>query len=128
MKAQERFLFIVAGIAGIIGVAFEALAAHENLTNIEWLQTAGNMLLFHAPVLAALGATVMFDHAPRRILTVAGALLFLGLLFFCGDLAYAVFFHTQHIFPYAAPIGGVLLMLGWLGVAAAGVAVVKEKE
>jgi uncharacterized membrane protein YgdD (TMEM256/DUF423 family) len=45
--------------------------------------------------------------------------LALGVALFCGDLTARAYFETG-LFPMAAPSGGVLMMAGWLGVAAAG--------
>jgi uncharacterized membrane protein YgdD (TMEM256/DUF423 family) len=44
---------------------------------------------------------------------IAGCLLVLGLVLFCGDLSRRAFSGVA-LFPRAAPAGGILLMLGWI--------------
>ncbi|MDP8918244.1 MAG: DUF423 domain-containing protein, partial [Pseudomonadota bacterium] len=44
---------------------------------------------------------------------IAGYVLFLGLVLFCGDLSRRAFSGVA-LFPRAAPTGGILLMAGWL--------------
>ncbi|MBW3709867.1 DUF423 domain-containing protein, partial [Streptomyces griseus] len=50
---------------------------------------------------------------------VAGYILVLGLILFCGDLSRRAFSGVA-LFPRAAPTGGFLLMIGWIivGIAA----------
>jgi len=105
----NRPLLALAGLCGAAGVALAAAGQHGS--NSE-LSIAANFLLFHAPALIGLSLL------PRgRALAAAAGALIVGLLLFCGDLvALAYFGHSP--FPLAAPIGGLLLILGWLLVAA----------
>ena len=72
------------------------------------------MLLMHAPALLALGL-----FAPGRVLRLAGFVLLAGLSVFSGDLLMREFAGFR-LFPMAAPIGGSLMIVGWLGTAASG--------
>jgi uncharacterized membrane protein YgdD (TMEM256/DUF423 family) len=49
----------------------------------------------------------------------AGFVLILGLALFCGDLSRRALSGVA-LLPMAAPTGGVLLMIGWLLIGAAG--------
>lgn len=109
---MNRTLIVAAAIAGALGVALSAAGAH--MPNAERLATAGTMAMAQAPALLAIGLYV----AGNRILTLAGAVIGLGLLLFSGALALHGLTGNA-IFAPAAPIGGTLLILGWLGVAGA---------
>jgi uncharacterized membrane protein YgdD (TMEM256/DUF423 family) len=108
---SSRHLIVLAGLFGATGVALSAAAAHQELPGIS---TAGTFLLFHAPALLALSLMTS-----NRLTTLAAWVLALGVALFCGDLTARAYFETG-LFPMAAPSGGVLMMAGWLGVAAAG--------
>jgi uncharacterized membrane protein YgdD (TMEM256/DUF423 family) len=107
MKA-DRVLMLIAGLAGALGVALSAAAAHRGGQNI---QTAATFLLVHAPAL--LGIALLAGRTAR----LGGLVLAVGLVLFCGDLL-ARDFLGGRLFPYSAPAGGLLLIGGWLAVAA----------
>jgi len=105
----HRLLIAFGGLSGAGGVALSAASAHGGDAN---LATAGTFLLIHAAALLAVGL------APRgRVMAVGGFVLFAGLAMFAGDLAARHYFGSR-LFPMAAPAGGVLLIAGWLIVAA----------
>jgi len=101
----NRALLAVAGLAGALGVALAAAGSHRADAN---LGIAGNFLLFHAPVLLGLSLLV-----GSRLANLAGWLLAAGLAVFAGDLV-ARALAGQSLFPFAAPVGGSGLILGWL--------------
>jgi uncharacterized membrane protein YgdD (TMEM256/DUF423 family) len=104
MIPASRPLLAAAGLCGALGVAVAAAASHKGDAN---LTIAGNFLLFHAP--AAIGLSLI----DRRLAHVAGWVLVVALILFSGDLAsLSGFGHS--LFPLAAPIGGIGLILGWL--------------
>lgn len=102
---HDRFLLGAGGLAGAAGVAVAAAAAH---TGGEHMQTASSFLLMHAPALLAIGLL-----ARTRLLRFSGFVLLAGLILFVGDLL-ARDFLGDRLFPYAAPTGGTLLIIGWL--------------
>lgn len=108
---SNRFFVLAAGLAGAAGVALSAAAAH--LAGSPNIGTAASMLLMHAPALLALGL-----FAPGRVLRLAGFVLLAGLAVFSGDLLMREFARGFRLFPMAAPIGGSLMIVGWLGAAA----------
>lgn len=112
----ERLLVAAGALAGLLGVAFSAMATHR--TGAGSLDVAAQFLLFHAPALLAVAVLATGGHVGRRAGLIAGFVLVAGLVLFSGDLAVRAF-AGRAMFPNAAPTGGVLLMLGWLGVGVA---------
>lgn len=108
---QDRVLVALACLAGGLGVAASAAAAH--IHGADSLKTAAQFLLFHAPAILALAALGAGELTHRTTTRVAAWALLLGLALFSGDLAFRVLV-GQPLFPMAAPSGGILLMSGWL--------------
>ncbi len=106
-----RPFILAAGLFGAAGVAFSAVAAHAGGGGIG---TAANFLLFHAPVLLALG---LAGSAAMRLMRIGGWVVLAGVLLFAGDLL-ARHYLGNRLFPMAAPAGGGLMILGWLVIAA----------
>jgi uncharacterized membrane protein YgdD (TMEM256/DUF423 family) len=107
MAVHNRSMLFAGGLAGALGVAASAAAAHAGGPN---LGSVAAILLAHAPALLALSLI-------RRPLAVAGGIVIMaGILLFCGDLVARDIF-GQRLFPFAAPAGGVLMISGWLLVA-----------
>ena len=52
----------------------------------------------------------------RTDLRIGSLILLVGLLLFCGDLLARDFLGSR-LFPLSAPIGGTLLIVGWLVIA-----------
>ena len=106
-----RPLVVLGGLVGAAGVAVSAAASHGADAN---LTIAGTFLLIHAPAFIGLAAL-----ARSRVLTVAALVLAVGLLLFAGDLMVRAW-AGHAMFAFAAPLGGGALILGWVGVAIAG--------
>ena len=70
--------------------------------------------MYHALALLLVG--VMARLSPQTAWTVAGALLLFGALVFSGSL-YALVFTRVKMWGAVTPIGGLLLIVGWLAVA-----------
>lgn len=103
-----RVLVLAGGVCGAAGVALSAAAAHLGGA---FVGTAASFLLMHAPVFLAAG---LLDA--NRILRIGSLILLVGLLLFCGDLLSRDFLGSR-LFPLSAPIGGTLLIAGWLVIA-----------
>jgi uncharacterized membrane protein YgdD (TMEM256/DUF423 family) len=101
-----------AALLGAAGVGLGAVSAH--LVGSGQLAVASSFLLFHAPVIVVLGAP------PRRsrLLKFAQLALLIGAVLFSGTLTFDSLLGWQ-LSPSPAPLGGVLLILGWLLAAAA---------
>jgi uncharacterized membrane protein YgdD (TMEM256/DUF423 family) len=103
-----RFLILVGGLSGAAGVALSALAAHGGAANTA---TAATFMVVHAPVFLVIGMTI-FNNITRW----AALALLLGVALFAGDLVTRDL-TDDRLFAMAAPIGGSLMILGWLGIA-----------
>jgi uncharacterized membrane protein YgdD (TMEM256/DUF423 family) len=108
---MTRVLVILASLMGAAGVMLAAASAH--LAHEGQLETASSMLLFHAP--AVLAAALLVErgivHDKIGILTALGFVV--AAMLFAGDLSMRQF-AGHRLFPFAAPIGGTLLIVSWL--------------
>ena len=113
LRDMERFWIALGALAGLTAVAMAALAAH----GLEWLEPARLQMVrnsvemhgWHALALLACGF-----WAPRggRLVNWAGCAFGVGIVLFCGAV-YSIGL-TGGRLAILAPIGGMLLMLGWL--------------
>lgn len=111
-----RILVFAGGLCGAAGVALSAAAAHLGGA---FVSTAASFLLMHAPVFLAVGLV-----GANRMLRCGSLVLLVGLLLFSGDLLARDFLGSR-LFPMSAPIGGTLLIAGWLVIA--GSALVRQR-
>ena len=111
MSRAALGLASIASLMGAAGVALAALAVHRE--GGELARTASSFLMIHAAALIGVAAHV--ERAPRALLA-AGYALALGTLLFSGDLTSLVFAGAR-LFPYAAPIGGTLMIFSWAALA-----------
>lgn len=93
-----------------------AAAAHMDTTGL--MEKAGEMFLFHAPALIAMGLLAQLRKAP--LVLPAMVLLVAGLGLFCGDMLMRALEDTR-LFPMAAPTGGMTIIASWGVFALAGV-------
>jgi uncharacterized membrane protein YgdD (TMEM256/DUF423 family) len=104
-----------AGFNGFCGVAFAAWAAHGavNLIGVaatEWVKTGAQFQLWHAAALLALAV------APVPIWVVrswVGSCFCLGALLFSGSLYLLAILGGRGL-VFVTPLGGLLMLLGWL--------------
>ncbi|WP_232630248.1 DUF423 domain-containing protein [Methylobacterium sp. Leaf118] len=111
MTGLDRALAASAALAGLLGVAGSAAAAHTS--GGETLKTVSQFLLFHAPAVLALVGFSAAGLTHGSLTRVAAGALMLGLVLFSGDLAMRAL-AGQALFPMAAPTGGFVLMAGWV--------------
>lgn len=104
-ETANKPLLAIAGLCGAIGVGLAAAGSHTGQAD---LGIAANFLLFHAAAL--IGIALLKGN---RIATAAGWVLIAGLVLFAGDLILLSTRGASPV-PLAAPIGGSLLILGWL--------------
>ncbi|MDQ0998574.1 uncharacterized membrane protein YgdD (TMEM256/DUF423 family) [Phyllobacterium ifriqiyense] len=98
------------GLFGAAGIAAYAAAAHSTSGH---MATIAPILLIHAPAFLSLSLLGKLSRASY----LGGLILILGLLFFIGDLV-SRDLNGDRLFAFAAPLGGSLLILGWIVVAA----------
>ena len=111
-----RLAAVLAGLIGAAGVVLAAAAAHQG--DATRLGPASNILLFHAPAIVAAALLTGHGIAQRHLGLTATFGLIAGAALFSGDLALR-HYAGNALFPMAAPIGGTLLVLSWLVLAAA---------
>lgn len=110
---MARFFGVFGTLLGLIWVILGALGAHLfTLGPPAQLRfdLALRMLIVHALVLIILGMQQNIKHLPIRML--AGFAFTGGLVLFCSSLL-ALALGAPPQVSKLAPIGGVLLMLGW---------------
>jgi uncharacterized membrane protein YgdD (TMEM256/DUF423 family) len=112
-------LIAFAGLMGAAGVVLAAAGAH--MAPGAGLESAAYMLLFHAT--AVLGGAALLQQGAlwRPLALMVLAAWVLGAALFSGDIALRAF-AGHRLFAMAAPTGGVILIVAWLGLAAAALA------
>ena len=111
-------LLVLAGLMGAAGIMLAAAGAHA--APGAGLESAASMLLFHA--VAILGGTALVQQGMlwRPLAFVVLAAWIAGAVLFSGDIALRAF-AGHRLFPMAAPSGGMILIVGWLALAAAAI-------
>ena len=115
----------MAGVTGALGVAVGAFGAHalpqwlkesglaaeEVARRMDTLQIGVRYQMYHAAAL--LGVALLARHYSGRALLVAGTAFLLGVFIFSG-LLYAIAITGIKRFGMVVPLGGVLLITGWI--------------
>ncbi len=110
-------LFVVAGaLFGFLGVGAGAFGAHLLKSKIapeslDVFEIAVRYQMYHALVLV--GLALLVGIFPSAWLTAAGWLFMIGVAIFSGSL-YTLVLSGIRSWGAVTPIGGVLLLLGWL--------------
>ena len=111
--AAGGVLMALATIAGALGA--HALSSRLSGADLSVYDTAVRYQFFDALGLLAIGLAA--GQRPSRILTAAGVLVLAGTLCFCGSIYLLVFGVTlgmPMLVGLTTPLGGVLLMCGWI--------------
>lgn len=118
-SAPVRFCLVTGSLLGGIAVAAGAFGAHGLAARLaacgqtaNW-QTACTYCMFHALALLAAGLVAARRLPPCRLAVAAGWCFFVGTLIFSGCLA-ALALSGLKILGAVVPIGGVLLIAGWV--------------
>ncbi|WP_442483211.1 DUF423 domain-containing protein [Aeoliella sp. SH292] len=131
MNTSAKFWLVVACVAGALGVVLGAFGAHgvpsfledqgydaaTVASRLEEFETAARYHLYGA--LFLLGVALVADRVPGRATTIAGWTMLAGMLVFCGAV-YAVALvppNLRSTFGMMAPIGGTLMIAGWVSLA-----------
>lgn len=110
---------VLAGLMGAGGIILAAAGAHA-AAGAGLDTSAAYMLLFHAAALVGGAALLQQGVLWRPLMVVVLAAWVLGATLFSGDLALRAF-AGHRLFAMAAPSGGIILIAGWLALAAAAV-------
>jgi uncharacterized membrane protein YgdD (TMEM256/DUF423 family) len=105
-----QVLIAIAALFGCAGIVFAAAGAHSKPG--AGLDSAGHMLLFHAPAVIAACAGITAGLINRPIGVIASIALLIGVGLFAGDLALRAY-AGHRLFPMAAPTGGMVMIGGW---------------
>lgn len=110
---ESRTWIRVGALLGLLGVALGAFGAHglpaeTSSEALEWWRTGAQYHLLHAVAVVVLGLCMRAGGSPLPPL-----LLSLGVLVFSGTL-YAMALGAPRWLGAITPLGGVLLMAGWL--------------
>jgi uncharacterized membrane protein YgdD (TMEM256/DUF423 family) len=112
-----RIHFLIACLFGTLGVV--ALASGAHVAGGQ-MTLAGQMLLFHAPVLMAVTMARKAGHMHVKITQYALACLVIGIALFAADMALRGLYGVRLV-AMAAPLGGILAIGGWLGLVLASI-------
>ena len=112
----QRILTGLAAIMGADGVILAAASAHQ--ADATRLGSASSMLLFHASAVLAAVALAERGVIHARIGITAAWGFVIAAALFSTDLTLRQY-AGHSLFPFAAPIGGTLLILSWLALAVA---------
>ena len=114
MTRLHRILIALAGIMGADGVILAAASAHQ--ADATRLAGASSMLLFHAPAVLAVALLLERGLVHGKTGQLAAFGFVVGATLFAGDLSMRQF-AGHRLFPFAAPLGGTLLIASWLTLA-----------
>lgn len=106
LSAVNLALAVMLGAFGAHGL--KKIASAEQLT---WWQTATDYFFYHAFGLLALA--ILAKVLPLFPIKVSFILIQIGILFFCGSL-YSMALGMPKILGAITPIGGALMIAGWL--------------
>ena len=107
---------VAAGAAAVAGGAFGAHAIKGTVTpdRMQTYSTAMNYLLLHSVAVVAIWSAAR--ALDRKEFNVGGWLIVAGMLIFAGSLFFLVVLDLPAL-GAVTPIGGVLMIAGWLSVA-----------
>lgn len=112
-------LLVLGGLMGAAGIMLAAAGAHA--APGAGLESAASMLLFHAVAIIGGAALVQQGILWRPLAFVVLAAWVVGAVLFSSDIALRAF-AGHRLFPMAAPSGGIILILSWLGLVVAAIA------
>jgi uncharacterized membrane protein YgdD (TMEM256/DUF423 family) len=112
-----RLFLIAAAVSGLLAVAFGAFGAHALKDSLspaamEIYKTAVQYQMFHTTALLIIGLLALKFHESRP-LRWSGYLMIGGILLFSGSL-YTMSISGILWLGMLTPIGGVMLIVGWL--------------
>lgn len=119
MKIASRVLFVVACVMSAASVLLAAYVAHmgEALSPsaLKSVQSALQMLQFHAPAMVGVCALALL-HKASKVLLLSAVLFLLGLLMFSLNIC-LIHLGGVTFFRAATPYGGMAFIAAWLSLA-----------
>jgi uncharacterized membrane protein YgdD (TMEM256/DUF423 family) len=107
-------MILLTGLMGASGIALAAAATHA--APGLGLDNAAYILLLHAVAVLSGAALVQQRLLQRPLMLLVLSAWVLGSALFSGDIAFHAFVGYR-LFPLAAPTGGIILIVAWLGLA-----------
>ncbi|MHC4995206.1 MAG: DUF423 domain-containing protein [Planctomycetota bacterium] len=123
---MAKLMLVMAGIFGALGVAAGTFHAHgldgyleaqgnEDLAHaMDVFKTGVEYNMYHAVML--LGIAWMCDRFGGKMFAVAGWLIAAGIVLFPGSMYLIPLLGVKSLGLYAAPVGGLCLLGGWLAI------------
>jgi len=118
---------VAAAVNGLMAIAMGAFAAHGlrgviDAEALGWLETASRYQMSHALALLAVALLLARAQArrDRRLLQAIAWAFLAGTVLFAGSL-YLLALANVRAFAWITPVGGMALMVGWLGLILLGV-------
>ena len=106
ISAINLALAVMLGAFGAHG-----LKAHATEVQLAWWQTATDYFFYHA--LGLLTLAILTRVIPQLPIKASFLLIQIGIVFFCGSL-YVMALGLPRILGAITPIGGALMIAGWL--------------
>ena len=106
ISALNLALAVMLGAFGAHG-----LKAHATEVQLAWWQTATDYFFYHA--LGLLTLAILTRVIPQLPIKASFLLIQIGIVFFCGSL-YVMALGLPRILGAITPIGGALMIVGWL--------------
>ena len=108
----------LAACFGFLAVLAAALGSHLlagqlDAKHLDWFDTANRILMFQSLALIGVALHQRLQRQRPLILRWIGLAFSIGSLLFCGSL-FGLALGAPRSVAHLAPIGGMLLMLGWL--------------
>jgi uncharacterized membrane protein YgdD (TMEM256/DUF423 family) len=115
-SALDRLLYLCAGIAGFLGIAFGAFGAHALRASLApdmlaVFETGVRYQMYH--VFALLAAAWAWARWQHRLFGIAGWLFVAGIIVFSGSL-YLLALTGVRVLGAITPLGGLAFLAGWL--------------
>ncbi|MDA0369436.1 MAG: DUF423 domain-containing protein [Proteobacteria bacterium] len=122
---------VLAALDGAALVVLGAAGGHGVISDpalIRLFDTAADYQAWHMLALLGIGfgGGRLFGTA-KWLISAAGAAFLVGSALFCGSL-YVHALSGSAPLPWAAPIGGTIMILGWVALAAAGLALLRARS
>lgn len=111
MTQPNRLLMLAGTLYSALGVVMAAMAGHAMPGST--LGPGSQFLMIHGVALVAIAAALETGLVAPKAGRLGAFLILFGTALFSTDMALRAFLHIP-FFPFAAPIGGFLMIGGWL--------------
>ena len=120
---------MIAALLGAAGVMLGAAGTHlisDDSNTIKLFEIALRYHMWHVFALLMIGTIIEAPNTPSRGLDISGIIIVTGVLCFSGSLYFRAF-GGELPFPWITPLGGILLIAGWVNLAGVGWSIWRSK-